>query len=213
MSAIELSPLPTDNRRTAERLRINSTVPVIFGRGGGVLVDLSQRGARIRHAGSVRRGALVRVSFVWERNRISGTAEVLASRVVNLGSGASYETRVRFTKFDGASESALANALEGIAGRDVRRLVANLHGWTEETPTEELAPKNNGTFVRCRLRGAWWERKNTNDATQPEDGFLLPADSTESDVAKLCDIYSRATNEERHFIRITAAAVVEQSRL
>jgi hypothetical protein len=213
MSAIEQLPLPSDNRRAAERLRINSTVPVIFGRGEGVLVDLSQHGARIRHAGSVRRGALVRVSFVWDRNRIAGTAEVLASRVISLGAGASYETRVRFTSFDDGAESALANALEGIAGRDARRWVANLRGWNEETTTEERAPKNNGTFVRCRLRGVWWERKNTNDATQPEDGFLLPADSTESDVAKLCDIYSRATNEERHFLRITAAVVVEQSRL
>ena len=130
MSAIQqLSDDPRE-RRGAERLPVAGTVTVIFGRGEGVLIDLSQRGARIRHASPVRRGATARISFEWERQRFSATAEVLAARVISLGAGPSYESRVRFIAVDPQSENVLAAALEDIAGRNVRRWVANLRGWS-----------------------------------------------------------------------------------
>jgi hypothetical protein len=213
MSAIEQFPLDTLNRRATERLRIKSTVAVIFGRNEGVLVDLSRHGARIRHAGAVRRGSSVRVSFGWERSRFSATAEVLASRVIGLGAGPSFETRVRFTSFDGPSEAVLAQAMEGIAGRDVRRWVENLRGWNSEESTGTPKQQQVGSFIRCRLQGKWWERKITNDATQPEDGFLLLAGSTEDEITSLCDTYSRASDEERQFIRVTASVAVEDARV
>jgi hypothetical protein len=211
MSAIEPLSLDTQNRRSAERLRINGTVHVIFGRAEGVLIDLSKSGARIRHAGSVRRGARVRVSFTRDRLRVSGTVEVLASRVIGLGAGPSYETRVIFRAFEGDSENALTALLEGIVSRDVQRWVENLQGWNSEEKPQERAFES-GSFIRCRLQRKWWERKWTNDATQPEDGFLLPSTTTDQEIATLCDTYSRGSDEERHFIRLTAAVVVEQGR-
>jgi hypothetical protein len=212
MSVIEQLSLDMQNRRTAERLRVAGTVPVIFGRNEGVIVDLSERGARIRHAGAVRRGSSVRVSFSWERDRFSAAAEVLASRVISLGAGPSFETRVRFTSFDGASESVLARTMKGIAGRDVRRWVANLRGWSPEDSSFAHPLVQFGSFLRCRLRGSWWERKVTNDATQPEDGFLLPFGSTEEEILTLCDTYERGDDEERQFLRLTAAAAIEYSQ-
>ena len=209
MSAIQQLPDDPQERRGAERLRITGTVPVIFGRGHGVLIDLSRRGARIRHSAPVRRGASARISFEWERLRFSATAEVLAARVISLGTGPSYESRVRFISIDPDSEGVLATALDDIAGRDVRRWVANLHGWSEESGSP--APRSSGSFIRCRLHGAWWERKCTADAVQPVNGFLLPSETGELEIAKLCDTYARASEEERQMIRTMAAAAVEQS--
>jgi PilZ domain len=209
MSAIEQLSLDAQERRGAERLRVGGSVSVIFGRGEGVLIDLSARGARIRHHAPARRGATVRVSFEWERARFSATAEVLASRVVSLGNGPSYESRVRFTAFDAGAEFVLERALEELTGRNIRRWVANLRGWNEESQPQP-ARVANGSFIRCRLHGTWWERKITNDPTQPNDGFVLAADATEAEIETLCDTYSHATDEERHVIRMMAAAAAEK---
>jgi len=214
MSAIQqLSDDPRE-RRVAERLRVGGAVTVIFGRGEGVLIDLSQRGARIRHSTPVRRGTSARISFEWERRRFSATAEVLAARVISLGAGPSYESRVRFTAVDPESENVLAAALEAIAGRNVRRLVANLRGWSDDSQAlaaQTPAGKLSGSFIRCRLHGSWWERKITSATLQPVDGFLLPAESSGTDIATLCDNYARGDEDERQMIRMLAAAAVEQA--
>lgn len=214
MSAIQqLSDDPRE-RRGAERLRVSGTVTVIFGRGEGVLIDLSQRGARIRHSSPVRRGATARISFEWQRQRFSATAEVLAARVISLGSGPSYESRVRFIAVDPESESVLAAALDDIAGRNVRRWVANLRGWSEDSQPPAVQPlgvRLGGSYIRCRLHGSWWERKITGDTVQPIDGFLLPADANGTEIATLCDNYARGGEEERQMIRTLAAAAVEQA--
>lgn len=209
MSAIhQISDEPRE-RRGAERLAVNSTINIFFGRGEGVLVDLSRTGARIRHSVAVQRGTSARISFEWERKRFSATATVLAARVISLGRGMSYESRVQFSGIDDESQGVLAAALEGLAGSDVRRWVANLRGWSEEshTPVARLS----GSFIRCRLRGSWWERKGTSDTVQPEDGFLLPAEAKQHEIASLCHTYARAGAEERQLIRMLAAAAVEQA--
>lgn len=208
VSALEQSPF--SNRRMTERLRVAGAITVVFGRGEGVLVDLSPHGARIRHFAPVRRGAAVRVTFEWEGARFSATAEVLASRVIRLGLGPSYESRVRFTLVDEQSEGVLADVLDRIAGRTARRWVANLRGWSDEVQSE-ASPLSHHSFIRCRLFGIRWEIKRTTDTVQPEDGFLLPSESSDADIESLCDNYSRGDDEQRKFIRVLAAAAIEQA--
>lgn len=210
MSAIQQMPDDARERRGAERLAVAEPVPVIFGRGQGMLVDLSQTGARIRHSSPVQRGAAARFTFEWEKRRFSATATVLASRVISLGAGLSYESRVRFSALEAESESVLAQALDSLAGRAVRRWVANLRGWNDESQSAN-ASQPAGSFIRCRLHGTgWWERKCTSSTEQPEDGFLLPPGTRESEIATLCDTYTRASEEERQLIRMMAAAAVGQ---
>lgn len=198
-------------RRRVQRLRIEGTIGINFGRGEGLLVDLSRWGARVRHAAQVRRGTTVRISFEWQRMRFAAHAEVLAARVISLGTGLSYESRVRFTTIDEQSDSVLALALKGITQRNVRRWIANLNGWNDDESTLPVETPS-GSYIRCRLRGSWWERKSTNEcAEQPVDGFLLPADSSESEILTLCDTYARCSEDERQMIRSLAAAAVEHS--
>lgn len=210
VSALEQTAYASVNRRMTERLRVAGSIAVIFGRGEGVLVDLSPNGARIRHFAPVRRGASVRVSFEWEDARFSATTEVLASRLIRLGLGPSYESRVRFAFVDEASERVLQAALDGIAGRTTRRWVANLNGLSDE-PQPEAPPVVNNSFIRCRLFGNRWEIKRTTDSTQPENGFVVPSESSDADIQTLCDNYSRGHDDERHLIRLMATAAVEQS--
>src|SRR6266702_2708680 len=89
---------PVSERRRSRRLRLPSHLPVRIGRRDGLLVDLSTRGARVRHSGSLELGSEIRLSFVYDQTRFSATARVLASRVVGFGAvdgrGTSYESRI-----------------------------------------------------------------------------------------------------------------------
>lgn len=209
MSALSQASL---ERRTAPRLRLAEPVPAIIGRGAGLLVDLSERGAKIRHTGTILRGSTVRISFAWGAHRFSANAEVLASRVVALGAGkeggTTYESRMRFIAVSPESEDVLQRALEEIAGRDMRRWVANLRGWGEE-PLPATPALVTGSFLRCRYIGMKWQRKVTHDATQPKDGFLLPADTPAAEIETLCDTYVRLDEEGRNVVRVMATAAVE----
>ncbi len=209
MSALEQGSL---DRRSAPRLRVAGTIPALIGRGNGALVDLSERGAKIRHSTMIRRGAVVRISFEWRGARFSASAEVLSSRVVSLGTAttpAMYESRLRFTAVPEDADRLLARVLEALSGRDMRRWVANMRGWEDEIAPAPAPAVTS--WLRCRLFGTQWEVKCTNDLQQPEDGFLLPASIEDNEIVRLCADYSRADADGRRVMRLMAAAAVEGS--
>lgn len=210
MSALEQGSPSTHERRISQRFHVAGTVPVVMGRSEGVLIDISEHGARIRHFTPARRGSSARFSFEWNGVRFSATAEVLAARVVSLGNGPSYESRIRFTDLTPDSKTVLLAAIDGFVGRDVRKWVANLRGWTDHSQPASTAAAPAGTFIRCRLHGSWWERKITTNPAQPAEGFLLPAETSQSEIDTLCSNYARGNQEERNMIRLMAGAAVEQ---
>lgn len=214
MSAMEQGSSDMSERRSAQRLRVAGTIPALIGRGEGVLIDLSERGAKIRHSSMVRRGATVRIAFEWERARFSASAEVVVSRVVFLGNAerpTMYESRLRFTNVSRDGQHVLSRTLDALAGRDMRRWVANLRGWDDEVTPAPVAAPAIASYLRFRLVGARWEVKATTDITQPTDGFLLPAGIDDNDIVKLCADYVRADRDGRQVMRLMAAASVEES--
>jgi hypothetical protein len=194
------------NRRKAARISVKGKQEVVFGRNAGVLIDLSPRGARIRHSGSVRRGSSIRVSFARNGTRFSADAQILATRMVSLGTGLTYESRVHFPFIDHLSENVLRTTLDDIVGLDLRSNVANMLGSGDERQPK-TAPRTD-SYVRCRLQGTWWEKKITNDRTQPDNGFVLPAESTAAEIATLCATYAAGSEEDREMIRVMATAAV-----
>ncbi|HEX2122908.1 MAG TPA: PilZ domain-containing protein [Thermoanaerobaculia bacterium] len=209
MSALETTSL---ERRQEPRLRPASAISMSIGRGRGMIADLSRGGARVRHTLPVRRGAQVRVAFRWQDEQFEATAEVLASRVASLGAGGGtmYESRLRFAQMTAAAREVLARVLTALANRDLRRWVANLHGWSDETTAPHEA-KQDGSFLRCRLVGRMWKKKWTHDRTQPEDGFLLPGTVNADELSTLCDAFENADEDGRHLIRLMAEAVVREA--
>lgn len=209
MSALEQGSL---DRRGAPRLRVAGSIPAMIGRGDGALVDLSESGAKVRHSAMVRRGSVVRLSFRWQGARFSSSAEVLSSRVVSLGRGDTatmYESRLRFTNLSEGADRVLAGMLDALSGRDMRRWVANMRGWEDEIAPPPVTPATS--YLRCRLFGIRWEVKCTNEWTQPEDGFVVPATIDDNDIVRLCADYSRADADGRRVMRFMAAAAVEES--
>jgi len=207
MSALEQTPFTPTDRRTMPRVRVKEAIPILIGRGEGVLVDLSERGARVRHSVTAHRGSMVRLSFEWQGERFAANAEVLASRVIALGSGPQYESRLRFLLVTEANARILTRVLASIESRAVREWVANLRGWSDES--HELGdPQFDGSYLRCRLVGRKWEIKRTRERKQPDDGFLVPENVALHEIDHLCEAYVHLDADGRHLIRLIASAVV-----
>ena len=214
MSALEQQPLASDRRRS-DRTRLDRVLRALVGRHDGAFVDLSMRGAKVRHEGALRRGAEVRIVFAWEKERFSATAEVLASRIVSLGTregeSATYETRFRFVAMEQSSADLLARVLVSISNEALRTWVGNLKGFDEDRLRAASPAQSAAGFLRCRRIGNTWEKKWTRDTTQPKDGFLLPAGTEPSEVNSLCRTWEELDADGRHLVQLTASAVVEQA--
>lgn len=215
MSALEQTPLPSSSdRRRAERMKLDRVLHALVGRHDGVFVDLSVRGARIRHGGALRRGATTRIVFLWERERFSATAEVLASRIACLGTrdgeSATYESRFRFVSMDEASSALLARVLVAMSNDALRAWVGNLKGFDDKPAGHRAAPGTAG-FLRCRRVHMRWEKKWTRNPEQPPDGFLLPAGTAPSEVNALCEAWESMDDDGRRLLQLTATAVVESA--
>jgi len=210
MSALEQTPIPSvTERRSAPRLRVVSGLRVFIGRGEGLLVDLSARGARVRHSAQARRSSNVRLSFEWKGERFAATGEVLSSHVVTLGyenHPTIYESRLRFRLLTEESAALLTRVLSSMETDNVRTWVANVQG--DSANVQPVRPaRATGSYLRCRLIGRW-ERKWTHDWTPPTDGFLLPETADPKEVDDLCASYLNEDEEGRKLIRLMAATAI-----
>ena len=197
------------DRRRYTRVQVRQPLPALIGRGSGTLVDLSVNGARIRHASPVQRGARVRVTFEWRGQRFEANAEVLASRVASLGGHTQFESRLRFVTVSESSHEVLERTLTELLDRDLRKWVANLHGWNEE-PLHEEAAISRGGYIRCIYTGGRWQQTPTRDAMPPAAGFTVPEGTSPAEIRTLCHTWESADEDGRRLVRLITDAVVKQ---
>ena len=97
--------------------------------------------------------------------------------------------------------------MEEIVNVDLRNNVANMLASAGDAQPVVPAPApQTDCYVRCRLQGSWWNRKITNDSTQPSDGFVVRADTAASEIASLCAAYAAGSAADRDRIRLMASA-------
>ena len=197
------------DRRRFTRHRLAQPIPAVIGRGDGVLVDVSANGARVRHTSPVVLGARVRITFMWGRHRFEATGEVLASRMIALRD-TRFESRLRFVSIGAESQDVLAKMLADLLDRDLRKWVANLHGWNEERECleEDKQALPPATYIRCRLVGGRWQQTSSRDANAPIDGFVVPAGTAPAEIRSLCRTWESSDEEGRKLVRLITDAVV-----
>lgn len=198
------------DRRRFTRVHVKQPLPALIGRGSGTLVDLSVNGARIRHASPVQRGMTVRVTFEWRGQRFEAHAEVLASRVASLGGQTEFESRLRFVSVSGASQQVLERTLTDLLDRDLRKWVANLHGWHDEPFDDEETAASRAGYIRCIYAGGRWKQTPTRDATPPAAGFTVPEGTSPAEIRALCRTWESADEDGRRLVRLITDAVVKQ---
>jgi len=206
MSAMET----TVERRVSDRVRPATPIHVTFGRGGGSVVDLSPGGMRVRHTVAAMRGAEVRVSFEWEKERFVAAAVVLASRVTALGTPTMFDTRLRFARLTPRMSELLQRVMTAIHSSELRRWIANMRGWSDESVVANN--ERDGAFLRCRLVGRTWKTTWTHDPSHPPaNGFTVPATISKLDLETLCDTYLNANADERHLMQLMAEEAVREA--
>ena len=201
--------LPGSDRRRFPRLRLTEPVRTVIGRGVGTLVDISANGARIRHEAPVALGAHVRVTFDWKGERFEATAEVLASRVASLGNVTRFESRLRFLSVPERSQEILARTMTDVLDADLRKWVANLHGWSDDA-LHAGSTQGEGAYIRCRYVNGQWQQTHTRDPLPPPDGFSVPSSTDPSEIRTLCRTFEKSDEEGRSLIRLITGAVVKQ---
>lgn len=106
------SPEPASERRRSNRIVPNGATHVRIGRGTGRIVNVSEGGARLQHAGSVAISSEVNLTCEIDGHRFSALARVLSARVISFGDSAgsptTYETRVVFVQLSGDAMTTLA---------------------------------------------------------------------------------------------------------
>lgn len=198
-------------RRRSGRFRPTAMLPVRIARGEGIVLDLGLGGLRARHSGAVQLGTRARLTILGEAEPLSLEGEVLASHVVSLGTASTptlYESRLRFCSMKQQQVEQVARLVAGLRTRDLRRLVANMRGWEDETRIE-CPPASPERYIRLIRNGDSWNKAWTSRGAQPPDGFVLPDDTDQKDIELLCRTYEQLDSDGRHLIRRMAAAAVE----
>lgn len=100
-----------DAVRRSNRFRVVLNLPLRIGLKSATLVDISNAGILATHAGMLKTGGSVEISFVQNEAKFQATARVASCTVVGLGAGEGgatlYASRLYFTQMADASRAIL----------------------------------------------------------------------------------------------------------
>jgi hypothetical protein len=196
-------------RRSQERLHMVRPINGWFGDHAVRVLDLSTSGGRIESAEEIPLGSRGLFRFVWRKQEIEVTAEIVRAGKDDEG--------LRFTE-----ESGVVRRLISEANAEVRRAqAANALGLREQniidgdqTLTAASAAQRGLTrgFVIWTYDGNAWSNRKALLPDQPPDGFTVAAAESEEQVEKLRKSYEKGDEEGRNLIRRLAELSVAKTR-
>ena len=171
---------------------MNIHVPVRVGGADGVLIELSECHARIRHDNRLAAGAETTLVFDWGASWFIATARVGSTEVAG-------EYELQFLHVPPNARETLDAALQTLKDERLRRSVGHIIG-------EALAGRSHELLRYRFIAGKWIVRTAKPNEQQPVDGFLVPAELGEIDRTRLCAGYEQLDNDGRQMLRLLAAA-------
>ena len=201
-----------DERRQNVRLRVVVPLPARFGRIEGTLVDVSARGARMRHRQPMHPGTESRLIFDWGTQWFNANSRVLSTRLVSASDTHFYESRIQFLELPPASKLTLDQVVTTLRNMVLRKWVGNMMG---EVLSGAITPAENddNRLLRYRLvNDRWIVRTAQDDEPQPLDGFILPASVGEEEIRTVCAAYKQLDLNGRQLLRLFAATSIEKAK-
>lgn len=209
---------PEHERRTKERVKLDRPIFARFGQVGVIVLDLTEKGARIEHLVHLPRGRTGPLRFDWERKTHEATAEVKASRVHRFASGDDsqtvYQSGLEFTEYAAQGEDALREMTTTIVARSLADQVANLRGSVRYPESEKTLARPAGEaatdmpldrgYLRCNFFGDRFDKKWCRTPEQPVLGFTISAAEPPESVDQLCDTYLKGNADDRKLIGLLA---------
>jgi hypothetical protein len=209
----------TTSRRRIARIGFRTPRPARFGTHDAVIMDISLHGAGIRHPSPIKLGAEALLRFQLEKQEHAMRCRVVRSKLDMQqhedGLVQTYRSGLTFVGLEHEAAS-LREALRKRANRAIMLQQANALA-KEALPEADslssdsidlgfLAPWLKAKpFIRCTLeRGRKWKMVRVSSAEQPDHGFTILAEESESDVKKLCRLFEDGDAEQRRLIQVFA---------
>ncbi len=206
------------SRRVASRIAFRMPRPGRFATREVVLIDLSLKGAGIRHQVRIAPGTKSTLRFRLERQYHEVQCELLRSKLelVNHGNKITqiYRSGLRFSALDdelAGMKDALRKRIQRAVARQQADAFADpglMSGIDEPSgslPLDLLASwMESRPFVRCTLERGRWKKERSDSAEQPGHGFTVSAEEGEKEIDILCQAYQKSSEEQRRLIRLFA---------
>jgi hypothetical protein len=214
--------LPND-RREFQRLRLAKPILAQIADKSALILDIGVGGAFLEHYGEAQPGERFELTFRWQGDDITFTAEVIRSSTARKPGGDMQNvvshTAVRFVEPKADAEVRLYDLMATFVGHVLAAQKANAHSeGADSAGAHVLAQLGEARRMRTRgyvayhfKDGKWW-RVPTDSMLQPPDGFTVAAYEDEEELAQLCDAYEKANEEGRRLIRLVAELSVLSAR-
>lgn len=202
---LELLGVP-EERRQESRWRLTFPLQAKLGRCTGQLINLSMKGARLRHAHAVCPCSDAVLSFHWGDETFKTSVRVLATGLRPADGQALFESRMRFYDVPQASQELLERVIATLTDQQLRKWVDNLMG--EPNKGWPATSAASGLLRYRFLDGQWVTRPAKVDEPPPRDGFVVPASMDESELKVLCAAYRRANRDGQQLLRLFTQAAI-----
>lgn len=200
---------PRPIQRRLQRIGLAERVPAKLGSERAILIDISLSGILLAHERPHQPGELLPLSFDWRGQTISTQVEVMRTEMHRpLGEAQPIQrSGVAFRRFLGSSETYLRQMMTDLVERALDEQRSNAHGIPPYVGTFTRSGKNRGYQQHRFVRGIW-QRWETADPIQPEDGFTVSIDENPDQVKLLRETYEKLSAPDRALIRRMAAASI-----
>jgi hypothetical protein len=194
-----MSIAPRDDRRGAQRIALEKSVPTTFGGFTARMVELSLIGCQIEHEDRIVARSRLPLRFKWRGAIARIDATLVRSEMRAIGGKPMYYSGIEFC----ASPEESPAVVREIIGWLERENAKNAPPPASEpvVEAEEEAESLSADFLQCTLADGEWTRLYVNDPQQPADGFTIAVPSNESEVDVLCRAYETAGFDKRRAMR------------
>jgi hypothetical protein len=208
------------DRRDGQRLKLSKPLLATMEGYGALVLDIAMSGALVEHYGTVTCGQGMKLTLPWEGTSIEIRCQVARSGVIRTASDGSAvcHTGLQFVALTTEAEKKLQEMIFSFVQSLLAAQRANARATSEHAGNILL---NVGSAHRARSRGyasyrfegGIWTSRITDSPAQPAEGFTVPAYEDEEELARLCEAYGSAGQEQRVMIRLLAELSTRSARL
>jgi len=196
-----------DERRAFQRLNLTRPLDGWFGDYAVRLLDVSANGALVDLEEPLEEHARALLRFFWNGEEIEVTAEIARSDEKRLGLKFIDECET-LRRLIGNSVTEILNAQQANAeGRREDNVVGD---GTLTSASERL--RHPMSYTTWYFGDGVWKQRPSLLPDQPADGFTIPSNEPEEQIAMLCRTYEAGDEEARRLTRLLAELSVQNAR-
>lgn len=195
---------PANFQRQSPRVILRRPLEGRFDGENVLVVELGLGGAKFEHPQRVDIGRHGRFTC----GEFSASAKARHAILLPARSGVIYHIGISFDDLTGEQKELLMKLLIGEAQEQVAEWEANLSGTLAWQPPPSRRSAVALGFLSLHLTNMGWRRNATSDPNQPLDGVTVPGDTSEDEIAILCETFEKGDQATRELLRRMATVTI-----